>query len=244
MNGIETYYKAIQELQQKAIEDQKDILEQVAHLMADTIARDGRIFLFGTGHSHMLMEEGFYRAGGLACVVPLFCSALMLHESAVLSGSLERTPGIARQLLDKYDPRPGEMIFIYSNSGVNQMPVEMALEAKTRGLKVVSVCSKTYASVAKLSSVGKRLYEVADYNLDNYGVAGDAMVPVAGTNWKVGPSSTVINAVLWNSILTEAVFLLQQRGVDLPLFASLNMTGAKEHNDVVLNKWKKSNPHL
>ncbi|HEX7555911.1 MAG TPA: hypothetical protein VF338_04750, partial [Leptolinea sp.] len=79
---------------------------------------------------------------------------------------------------------------------------------------------------------------------DNGGVPGDAFIPVAGTEWRVSPSSTIINAMLWNCLLTETVFILQKRGVDLPLIASMNMNGAAEHNQAVFEKWQKVNPHL
>jgi hypothetical protein len=114
MKGINVYFDSIQLLQKQVLESQKPVLEAVATLMAGTIEQDKRIFLFGTSHSHMLVEEGFYRAGGLACVVPIFSSALMLHENASLSGFLERTAGIAHFLLTPYTPQAGELIFIYS----------------------------------------------------------------------------------------------------------------------------------
>ncbi|MCE1254121.1 MAG: SIS domain-containing protein [Anaerolineae bacterium] len=244
MKGIDAYYAAIQSLQQQVIESQRPVLEAVSQSMADTISADKRLFLFGTGHSHMMVEEGFYRAGGLACVVPVFSGALMLHDNARLSGFLERSSGMAPILLEPLNPQPGEMIFVYSNSGVNHLPVEMALFAAKIGLKVVAVCSKNYARVAPLSSLGKRLFEVADFELDNGGFPGDALIPVTGTPWKVSPSSTVINAMLWNCLVTETVFILQERGIPLPIIASLNMAGAAEHNQAVLDKWRKVNPYL
>jgi uncharacterized phosphosugar-binding protein len=244
MNGIETYYSAIVALEKSVIDQQVDNLKRIAEVMADTIAEDKRIFVFGTGHSHMLIEEAFYRAGGLACVVPIFSSALMLHENPPLSSFLERNAGLAPLLLDPYHPQPGEMILIYSNSGVNSLPVEMAVVAKEKGLSVVAICSKEYARIAPLSGIGKRLYEVADFDLDNGGVPGDAFIPVDDTEWKVSPSSTIINAMLWNCLLTETVFILQKRGVDLPLIASMNMNGAAEHNQAVFEKWQKVNPYL
>ncbi|NMB55634.1 MAG: SIS domain-containing protein [Leptolinea sp.] len=244
MNGIETYYSAILALEKRVIDGQITNLKRIASAMADTIADDKRIFVFGTGHSHLLIEEAFYRAGGLACVVPIFSSALMLHENPPLSSFLERNAGLAPLLLNPYHPQPGEMILIYSNSGVNTLPVEMALVSKEKGLSVVAICSKEYARVAPLSGIGKRLYEVADFEIDNGGVPGDAIVPVEGTQWKVSPSSTIINAMLWNCLLTETVFILQERGVDLPLIASMNMKGAAQHNQVVFEKWQKINPHL
>lgn len=244
MNGIETYYSSIMALEKRVIEKQTENLKRIAIAMADTIADDKRIFVFGTGHSHILVEEAFYRAGGLACIVPIFSSALMLHENPTLSSFLERNKGLAPLLFNQYHPQSGEMILIYSNSGVNTLPVEMALVSKENGLSVVAICSKEYARVAPLSGIGKRLYEVADFEIDNGGVPGDAFIPVEGTEWRVSPSSTIINAMLWNCLLTETVFILQERGIDLPLIASMNMHGAAQHNEVVLKKWQKVNPHL
>ncbi len=244
MNGIETYYSSILALEERVIEGQKAQLERIAKTMADTIAQDKRIFAFGTGHSHLLIEEAFYRAGGLACVVPIFSTALMLHENPPLSSFLERNEGMAPLLLDHYHPQPGEMILIYSNSGVNTLPVEMALTAKEMGLTVVAICSKDYARVAPLSAIGKRLFEVADFDLDNGGVPGDALIPVEGTEWRVAASSTIINALLWNCLLTETVFLLRERGVDLPLIVSMNMKGGAENNQKIFEKWQKVNPYL
>jgi uncharacterized phosphosugar-binding protein len=101
-----------------------------------------------------------------------------------------------------------------------------------------------YARVAPLSAIGKRLYEVADYALDNGGQPGDALVPVPGSDWRVGPSSTIINALLWNCLVVETIWRLQRLGQELPVIASLNMTGAAEHNEKLFAKWRKINPQL
>ncbi|HEY3308903.1 MAG TPA: SIS domain-containing protein [Desulfuromonadaceae bacterium] len=243
-SGIETFSKAVHSLETQVIESQRELLGEVAARMAKTVAGDGRIFVFGTGHSHMLMEEGFYRAGGLPAVVMLSSTALMVHENPILSGRLERMPGLADSLLSRYNPQPDEMIFVFSNSGTNHLPVEMALLGHERGLGVVSVCSMAYARVAPLSAIGKRLYEVADYALDNGGQPGDALVPVPGSDWRVGPSSTIINALLWNCLVVETIWRLQRLGQELPVIASLNMTGAAEHNEKLFAKWRKINPQL
>ena len=244
LSGIDGYFQSIQALQSRVIEGQRQLLLRIADRMAETIRRDGRIFVFGTGHSHMLAEEAFFRAGGLASVTPIFASMLMLHESPTMSSLLERTAGLAGPLLDEYEPQPGEMIFIYSNSGVNQMPVEMALEAKKRGLFVVSVSSWAYARVAPLSSIGKRLDEAADLAIDNGGEPGDALAPVEGAGWKVGPSSTVIGALIWNCLVTEAVYRLRAMGEEPPVIVSFNIQGAAERNTAHLAKWRKVNRHL
>ncbi|MDX1687526.1 MAG: SIS domain-containing protein [Candidatus Promineifilaceae bacterium] len=238
------YLKAIQTLQRRIIEDQSRLLEYVAARMVETIGRDGRLFIFGTGHSHLLAEEAFFRAGGLAPVVPIFSSALMLHENVELGSRLERSPDLAADLLERYRPQPDEMIFIFSNSGVNQLPVEMALRAKERGLFVVSVASLEYAQVAPLSPIGKRLDEVADVALDNGGRPGDALLSIEGFSWRVAPSSTIAGALIWNALVAETAALLQAAGREVPAFASLNMEGAAEHNEALLKKWRGQNPHL
>src|SRR5215218_10213054 len=120
--GIDAYFRAVAELQQHVLDTQRPLLAAVARKMADVILAGGRIFVFGTGHSHMLAEEGYARAGGLLSVVPIFYTALMLHESIPLSAKIERTPGLAPGLLDRSGITAGDMLFIYSNSGVNQLP--------------------------------------------------------------------------------------------------------------------------
>ena len=242
--GLDRYFTAIQAVQVRVFNAQRETLATIAAHMTDCVEHDARILLFGTGHSHMLAEEGHYRAGGLANVVPMLESSLMLHESSIVSGKLERTSGMARPIFERYQPRAGEMMFVFSNSGVNCAPVEMALLAKAHGLINVAVCSVAYARVAPLSSVGKRLFEVTDYVIDNGGEQGDSLIDLEGTPWRVGPGSTVINALLWNALITEVAFNLQARGAALPLFGSSNLPGATEHNAALLEKWRGRNPHI
>jgi len=242
--GIDTYFSAALELQRQAVERQRPLLIQVAAAMLERILRRQRIFIFGTGHSHILAEEAFYRAGGLAAVVPIFSSALMLHEHPEFGSRVERTPGLAESLLANYHPHPGEMIFIVSNSGVNHLPVEMALAAKSRDLLVVSSCSFAYALIAPLSALGQRLDEVADMAIDNGCPPGDALAPIAGTDWRIGPGTTVVTALLWNCLITEAAYQLKSIGEIPPVFISLNIPGARQHNERLLAEWRSVNPHL
>ncbi len=244
-NGIQSYLEKVQSLTNRVFSQQEELFLKITSVMAETIQQHKRIFLFGTGHSHMMVEEGFYRAGGLTAVVPIFSASLMLHENPILSSKLERTPGLAEPLLDFHHPQPGEMIFIYSNSGANQLPVEMAMLAKEKGLTVVAVLSKKYAEMAPLNSFGKKLYEVADFVIDNGGEAGDAIIPLNEQPWQVSPSSTVVNATIWNALLAETALQLEKTmGADVPVLASLNMPEAAEHNETIFSAWKDVNPYF
>jgi uncharacterized phosphosugar-binding protein len=242
--GIDSYLSAVLELAAGLVERQRDRLAQAAARMVETIRRDQRIFLFGTGHSHLIAEEAFYRAGGLAAATPIFSSLVMLHENPALSSRLERTPGLARLLLEPYGPQPGELLFVISNSGVNQLPVEMAIEARALGLSVISISSLAYARQAPLGASGKRLDEVADLALDNGLPPGDALAPLGNDGWRVGPGSTVLVALLWNCLVVETATRLLASGQTPPVFISLNMPGAAEHNQALLEHWRRVNPHL
>jgi len=57
--------------------------------------------MFGTGHSHAISEEFFYRAGGFACVNSILEEPLMVHISAAVSTQMERQQGYAAIILEK-----------------------------------------------------------------------------------------------------------------------------------------------
>lgn len=244
MSALDQYLHAITELQARVVESQRAILIEVAERMAETTRRDQRIFLFGTGHSHLIAEEGFYRAGGLANVVPILAGHFMLDQLPALGSQLERTPDLADIILDRYAPEPEEMLFIFSNSGVNRLPVEMALQGRERKMLVVGVSSFVYAHRAPLSDVGLRLDESVDVALDNGGVPGDALVELENFPWRVAPSSTVIGALIWNGLVSETARLLLSSGITPPIFVSINVAGAAEHNQALLEKWRPRNIHL
>ena len=242
--ALDRYLHAMSELQVRVVEDQRTILLEVAKRMAETIQRDQRIFLFGTGHSHLIAEEGFYRAGGLANVVPILTEHVMLHHLPSLGSRLERTPGLADMILERYAPQPEEMLFVFSNSGVNQLPVEMAMRGRERGLFVVSLSSLAYARQAPLSELGVRLDQSVDLALDNGGIPGDAILELEDLPWRVAPSSTVMCALLWNCLVAETARLLLESGTEPPIFVSLNVAGAAQHNQALLEKWRPRNIHL
>ena len=243
-NALDQYYQAVRELEARMVKSQRAILIEVAERMAEATRRDQRIFLFGTGHSHLLAEEGFYRAGGLANVVPILAEHLMLHHLPSVGSRLERTAGLADMILDRYAPEPDEMLFVFSNSGVNHLPVEMALRGRERKMFVVGVCSFAYARQAPLSDLGLRLDQAVDIALDNGGLPGDALLKIDDFPWRVAPSSTVICALLWNCLVSETARLLVESGITPPVFVSLNVAGAAEHNESLLKKWHPRNIHL
>ncbi len=75
----------------------------------------------------------------------------------------ERLEGHAAIVLNQWDVRAGEIMITSSNSGINPAPIEMALEAKECGLKVIIVTSMAHTqSASSRYSSGNKLYQVAD----------------------------------------------------------------------------------
>ena len=95
MNKAQEYFHTVSGLLEKAASTQMETIGKAASMIADTMQQDGWLYIFGTGHSHMLAEEIFYRAGGMVRVKPILETGLMLHESASKSTELERLSGYA-----------------------------------------------------------------------------------------------------------------------------------------------------
>jgi uncharacterized phosphosugar-binding protein len=242
--GAQRYVTAVRTLIDSVFESQLPAISQAADAVATAIKQDGLVYLFGTGHSHMLAEEGHFRAGGLAPVVPILASSLMLTESASNSSVLERLVGLGPAVLERYPLTAKDVIVVFSNSGVNAVPVEVAQAAKAKGLTVIAVTSVAYSTNAKLGPTGQRLYEVADIVIDNQGPPGDALVDVGDSGVRTGPMSTVVGALVLNAILTEALFRLQAEGAEIPVYISSNMPGAPDHNAQLFKRFRARNPHL
>lgn len=242
--GATHYMARIQSLLQQIAATQMTAIGAAVDAMVAALRQDGVIYLFGTGHSHMLAEEGHYRAGGLASVCPVLSSALMLHEGAVTSTHLERTSGVGPVALNRYAIGERDVIVIFSNSGVNAVPVETALAAKAKGMTVIAVVALDYAATVPAGPTGRKLADIADIVIDNQGVPGDALVAVGDSGLRTGPASTITGAFLLNAILTEVAWRIAAEGGQPPVYVSANMPGAVAHNAALVARYRPRNPHL
>ncbi|MBD9447122.1 MULTISPECIES: SIS domain-containing protein [unclassified Rhizobium] len=212
-----------------------------ARAILEAAHNDKRVYVFGTGHSHMLAEELHYRAGGLALTIPVLVGSAMLHEGAVISSVYERTQGLVRPVLERYGMQPGDVIIIASNSGVNAAPIEAADYGHEIGAKVIAITSVSYSSA--IANGRRRLADIADIVLDNGLPPGDAVIALPGTELKVGPVSTAIGATVLNAIFAEVASELAKSG-DAPIYLSANMPGAAAVNQRLVSKYRPRNPHL
>lgn len=212
-------------------------IRAAAEVVADALAAGRTIHVFGTGHSHMLAEELFYRAGGLVRVSPILFEGLMLHASAPLSTSLERLPDLADALLLDHPVESGDVLLVASNSGGNGVASRLVQLARERGVRVIAVTSLRHAtSAAARSNELPRLHELADLVIDNGGAVGDAAVEIAGFERRVAPTSTVVGAAIVNAMVAEAVGLLVERGTPPEVYTSSNMEGGDAANAAYLHE--------
>jgi uncharacterized phosphosugar-binding protein len=244
LHGSQAYMDAVRERLDAVATGQLEAIDQAAAAIVEAVEAGGMVYLFGTGHSHMLAEEGHHRAGGLAAVCPILYSSLMLHEGSTLSGKMERLSGLGPAVLASYRPTAKDVLVVFSNSGVNAVPVEIALAAKEIGMKVIAVVALDYASQLAPGPSGKKLTEIADIVLDNCGVPGDALVDLLGSGLRVGPFSTIAGAFIWNAVLTEVAWRMSAQGLTPPVYISGNMPGAAEHNAALAEQYRARNRHL
>jgi uncharacterized phosphosugar-binding protein len=144
-----------------------------------------------------------------------------------------------------YELEPGDLIVVISNSGINPVPLEVALYAKERGVTVAALTNLEHSSRAESRhSSGKKLFEVADLVLDTGGKRGDAVVPLEGVDWRVGPTSTMISVALLNAVVAQTAQNLLERGITPPALISANVAEGDEHNQQVGERYWRRLTHF
>ena len=235
------YLTKINSLLDKILKEEKNKILSSAKLIRDSYKRGGQLYIFGTGHSRLLGEEAFHRAGGFAAACPIRDDNLTFKKGAKKATSLERTPNIAKKALSKYKITDKDILMIVSNSGVNHAPVEAAMIAKQKKIKSIALTSVKYSKKAPLSELNKRLYEIVDVYIDNKIPPGDSIINI--NKFSVGPVSTITGSFILNSILIEVADMLKLEKI-FPFYISSNMPNADRNNNKLENRFRKKNPHL
>lgn len=233
-NATVAYLAAAQEILARIQTSQLENIEAAAEICANSIAGDALVHLFGTGHSRMFVEEMFPRHGSFPGFHSMVELSLTFHNQVVGSNGqrqamfLEKVEGLGKVIMRNFVMTPPDSMIIFSNSGVNEVVVEVALEAKKRKLPVIAVVSFEHCSASKpRHSCGKRLPDLADVTIDTCTPAGDAMVTIEGLADAVGPGSTIGAAAVTNALKCQIAEKLVAMGKPPLVLSSSYFLGAE-----------------
>ncbi|MFF4330200.1 SIS domain-containing protein [Streptomyces sp. NPDC001591] len=216
-------------------------IAEAGTLIAEAVAAGRRLFAFGAGHSSLPAQDVVYRAGGLALMnflaVPGTAGVDVMP--ATLGSALERVDGLAGAVLDSSPASDGDVLVVISLSGRNALPVEMAMNARALGLKVIGVTSVAYATETKSRHVsGTFLKDHCDVVLDSKIAVGDAELTADGIDAPFAPASTVVTSAIMQAVMAAAAGDLAARGLEPPLLRSGNVDGGHEWNGRVMREYR------
>ena len=249
-NILLNYAKYVQDVVEQ-IAGEAEAIGRAAELVADAIERDELVHVIGPGgHSNMAVEEVLWRAGGLAPINAILDPGTNVIHGAKRSNIIERCPGYGIRVLDAYGlNRPGEVLIIVNAYGINSMTIDVAVEAKKRGLKTIAITSDSFAKIAPQGAPsrhpsGKNLYENVDIYINNHLPVGDACISIEGMEQKMGPMSTFCNCFAIDCLMMKAAEKLIAKGITPPVWMSANMPGGDEANKALEEKYFLRVKHL
>ncbi len=242
MKAWEKYFEVEKQVIDKVMEVNKDAIVKAAQILAETTENGGLIYGFGTGHSHLVVDDAFWRAATPANYAALLEHSATGNTEITKSYLVENTYGIGRIIVDYNRITPNDCMIIISNSGNNIAPVDAAIRAKEKGIPVIAITAVEYSNyLTTKHKDGLKLKDVADVVLDNCCIIGDAAVEIEGFPMKVGSVSTIPNIFLQNAILTQMVENLVQKGIQPDVYYNGHMAFMNEdfadHNDRLVDKY-------
>jgi uncharacterized phosphosugar-binding protein len=239
-NYTREYLDEIIKRMEEIYRTQHDEIVKCAEIIADKIAEDGILYVFGSGgHSNMMAEEMFHRAGGFACVSPIFVDSIRIPH--IPMG--ERCDQLVPYIFDFYELKKGDLLLLVNGYGINPVTIESFLEAERRGITVIAVTSCEYANRLPRDFRGRHksglnLHEIAGNLVLTNIPYGDGIIRMDGVESVVGAYSTFANAFVCNSLVLEASRILVERGIEPPIINSINVIDGFEKNKKLYARYR------
>lgn len=224
-------------------QEQQDALQTAAGWMADAIAEDRLIYLFGGGgHTCLVMQELFWRAGGLANICPMIDWSIHPATPAYMYLYHERMHGIGNAMVDYYGIGADDLLLCFHSYGFNPPTIDCALRAREKGAKVVGISSSDWErNTAKDFPLrhrsGHHLFDVVDVAIDNYVPFGDTVIQVPGLEQPITGISSTIDFYIAHRLEMECVKTCVTRGIEPPVWASANIPGGDARNEALRRRY-------
>jgi len=238
---VKDYYESVKKILDKIYQTQLNNIIKSADIITQSIANNGAVYVFGATHAGIISEELFFRAGGLMLVNPIFAPGLVTTVRPIaITSKIENLEGYGKIIIEGSGITNKDVLIVHSVSGRNSVAIEVAIEGKKIGAKLIILTSLTFSkSVKSRHSSGKRLFELdSDVVIDNCGIIGDAIVKINGLRQKTASTSTISGCFIVNSIMAQVVENLVKKNITPPVFISANIDGSTEQNQKLLEGYK------
>lgn len=238
------FYQSIIDNLDKINATQSENIEKAGKMMAQAIAEDRLIHVYGGGgHTTLPVGEMFFRAGGLSCINPVMETGLSVFNQALKYLELERTVNYGAAIVKYYELQRDDVLIIFHNIGINPATIDAAMEAKKNGVKIIAVSSSCWQEeIPKDHFIRhpskKNLFDFADVCIDDFNPVGDAQVLMPGLDTPIAPRSNIVDFYIAHLLEIAAVKACIDMGVTPPVWASANAPGGDEKNAAALKKYR------
>jgi uncharacterized phosphosugar-binding protein len=231
-------------LMKRILVEERAGLDQAADRLADQIAADRLVHIYGPGgHSNLAAQEIFFRAGGLMHISAILDEGTLLSRGALRSTAMERTPGYGRVVIKGWGLGDGDLLILVNAFGINAALIDAAIEARRKGAFLIGFSSHDHALQTAPDHPARHpekhnLQDVVDIAIDTKIGVGDAAVQVAGMTERIAAVSTFANAFALNNLVIRTVAKLMERGIEPPVWRSKNAPGGDEANERFIGRFR------
>ena len=238
------YREQIDALLGRILAEEASAIRAAAVLLADQVAADRLIHVYGPGgHSNLASQEVFFRAGGLMHIAAILDEGTLMSSGALRSMAMERTPGYGRVVIEDRNLGEGDLLVLVNAYGINAALIDAALTARERGVRLVGISSRSHAEQTAPDHPARHpskanLHDLVDVAIDCKVPIGDAVMEVPGMTEKVAAVSTFANAYVLNCLTLATVEALVARGIEPPVWRSGNAPGGDAANARFLDRFR------
>lgn len=240
MEPTAQFHQIVVEILGRLAREEAASIKRAGRLLAEVIASDHLVFVFGTGgHSYIAAEEMSFRAGGLGPVYPILDPGISIAFGGRRSSAVERTPGYAQAVLGTHPITRSDVLVIVNAYGINACTIDTALWAREHSIRTIGITSPSFSRAIPLDHParhpsGRNLFELVDIVLDNKMPERDAVLQFPGLQAWTSPVSTILSAFVIQALVGETAQELLAMGHQPPIWTSGNIPGGEAANrDIV-----------